>query len=91
MLFCTNPVGVGGYAARSRAWRLSSTMYTPVQMHTESSEPAGAARPMQYRVSGKRREESHAPGTRTNIMERALCTNETSESPYALKNPLNAK
>ena len=56
-----------------------------MQMIADRSDPAGAARPIGYRVSGKSFDARYAPGIRTHTMDTALCTNDQIDIPMQLK------
>ena len=71
--------------------RFPSVAYTVMHTTTEKREPRGAARPIGVSVSGKYFAASHVPGMRKMMMDSALCTKETMESPQAQKYPLKQK
>lgn len=56
-----------------------------MQITPDSREPAGAASPMGYSVSGKNLDASQAPGIRTHTIESELCKNEIPAIPSAQK------
>ena len=56
-----------------------------MQMSAEMSDPAGAARPIGYRVSGNSFDARYAPGIRAHTIDMALWMNDHIDIPIQLK------